>query len=365
MDGLKGLRACVYLLGGLVPALGGLLFLAQPAVAGEWADRRRAAAGRWLGVPVDSSPTTRRWLVLNALTAVPLGLLAVFVVGNIVVGVVGMVAWWAFPPGARLRLLLEVPIDGWGRAVSLGLVQVVGLGMVTCFVLPPPARAQARLLAPSKAERLALRVAALTRTRAEVLDAHGAELRRIERDLHDGMQGRLVAVTMQLALARQAVHEDPHAAEESIERAHDGTEAALAELRDVIRTIYPPILADRGLAGALTAVAARSGMPTDIEMGELGRVPAAVEAVAYFAVVEALTNAAKHSRASAVAVGVVRNGDNLRIDITDDGIGGAHEARGTGITGIRRRVMALDGDVTVDSPPGGPTRIAVELPCGW
>ncbi|MEV6395488.1 sensor histidine kinase [Streptomyces sp. NPDC051907] len=367
MYGANALRASAYLIGNLFAAVGGLVFLPRPGAVGSWADRRRSAARRWLGTPSDSSPspTTRRWLAVNALTGVPAGLLALLVVGNIIVGVVGMTAWWAFQPVNRPRLWIDVPIDGWGDALSLGAVQVVGLGAVACFVLPPLARAQTRLLAPSQKERLASRMAMLTRSRADVLDAHGAELRRIERDLHDGTQGRLVAMTMHLALARQAVREEPDTAEELIERAHAGAEATLAELRDVMRTIYPPILADRGLSGALTSVAARSGVPARLDVGELGPIPAAVETVAYFTVVEALTNAAKHSRASAATVVVEREDGCLRIRITDDGTGGADEARGTGLAGIRRRATALDGEVTVDSPAGGPTAITVELPCAW
>jgi signal transduction histidine kinase len=161
------------------------------------------------------------------------------------------------------------------------------------------------------------------------------------------------------------VREEPDTAEGLIERAHAGAEATLAELRDVIRTIYPPILADRGLAGALNAIVASSSVPAGLEMGELGDIPAAVETVAYFTVVEALTNAAKHSGASAATVAVEREEGCLRIRVIDDGSGGADEVRGTGLAGIRRRAMALDGEVFVDSPVGGPTAIAVELPCAW
>ncbi|MGC0420934.1 sensor histidine kinase [Embleya sp. AB8] len=369
--GSNALRACAYLLGNVPTALGGLFFLPRPGAVDNWADSRRTAARRWLGVSndssdsSDSSPTTRRWLAINTLIGVPAGLMALLVAGNLVVGVLGTTVWWAFPRANRPRLWVDLPIDGWADALSLGIVQVVVLGAVACFVLPPLARAHTRLLAPSRAERLAVRTATLTRTRADVLDAHGAELRRIERDLHDGTQGRLVAMTMELALARQAVREEPETAEGLIERAHASAEATLAELRDVVRTIYPPILADRGLSGALSAVVARSAVPARLDLGELGKIPAAVETVAYFTVVEALTNAAKHSAASAATVVVERTDGRLRIRITDDGCGGADEARGTGLAGIRRRAMALDGEVTVDSPAGGPTVITAELPCVW
>jgi signal transduction histidine kinase len=217
-------------------------------------------------------------------------------------------------------------------------------------------------------EQLVERVAVLTRTRADVLDAHGAELRRIERDLHDGTQARLVAIAMRLAVARQAFSDSPRDEkflEELLRDAHEGTEEAMTELREVIRTVYPPILADRGLDGALTAVTARCIVPTRLDIGNLGRVPAAVEAIVYFAVAEGLTNVAKHSRATAASVRVDRAADRLSGVIRDNGAGGADDRRGTGIAGIRRRVLALDGTVDLDSPAGGPTAITVELPCGW
>ncbi|MBH5338121.1 sensor histidine kinase [Streptomyces pactum] len=365
MYGTNALRAGGFLVGNLFAALGGVFLLPRPAMAPGWADRRRARARRWLGTPAESSPTTRRWLLVNAVTGAPAGLLALLVLANIIVGVIGMTAWWALPAANRPRLWVDLRIDGWGDALGLGIPQVLVLGAVAQYVLPVLARAQARLLAPSGRERMAARMATLTKTRADVLDAHGAELRRIERDLHDGAQGRLVAMTMELALARQAVRDEPDAAEALIERAHASAEAALSELRDVVRTIYPPILADRGLPGALSAVVARSGVPARLDVGELGDVPAAVETVAYFTVVETLTNATKHSGATAATVVLERAGGGLRVRVTDDGVGGADESRGTGLAGVRRRVLALDGEVTVDSPAGGPTVVTVELPCGW
>jgi signal transduction histidine kinase len=233
------------------------------------------------------------------------------------------------------------------------------------------ARAHARIclavLSHSTAEQLADRVAVLTRTRADVLDAHGAELRRIERDLHDGTQARLVAIAMRLAVARQVLSDKPRDEQllaELLRDAHVGTEEAMTELRGVIRTVYPPILADRGLAGALTAVTARCGVPTRLNIGDIERVPAAVEAVVYFAVAEALTNVVKHSRATTAGVRVSRKAERLSVVVTDDGIGGADDRLGTGLAGIRGRVLALDGTVDVDSPAGGPTTITMELPCG-
>jgi signal transduction histidine kinase len=170
-----------------------------------------------------------------------------------------------------------------------------------------------------------------------------------------------VAIAMQLGIAREALADDPDAVATLIGQAHETAEEAMSELRAVLRTIYPPILADRGLDGALTALAARSGVPVRVERAGLDALPATVEAVAYYVISEALTNVAKHAAATRADVRVERAGDVLSIEVTDDGQGEADEARGTGITGIRRRVAALDGSVRLDSPPGGPTTLAVRV----
>ena len=224
---------------------------------------------------------------------------------------------------------------------------------------------------------LSLRVAELTATRAAALDAHVTELRRIERSLHDGTQNRIVAVTVLLGAARRLVPRDPAGAEELLERAQTAAEQALAELRAVARGILPPVLEDRGLAGAVEGLAAGCAIPCTTDVDVPGRCPASVEATAYFVVAEALTNAARHSGASRVDVRVHRRrradggapGDRLRVEVVDDGRGGAREqaepsAGGSGLAGIRRRVEALDGALTLTSPLGGPTTVSVELPCG-
>jgi signal transduction histidine kinase len=378
-------RGGVYLLGSLASGVATVLALPvlwHPRLARLWADRHRDRARRLLGTPSGSRPAlrgggaaTRRdllWLPVNAVTGVVLGLPALLCVGNVLLAVVATPLWWAFRPADRPRLFIDIPVTGWATALAVGPLQILLLTALAYLGFPPTARAHARIclvvLSRSATEQqLAERVAVLTRTRADVLDAHGAELRRIERDLHDGTQARLVAIAMRLAVARQALSDDPRDEqflEGLLRDAHEGTEEAMTELRDVIRTVYPPILADRGLAGALTAVTTRSGVPTRLEIGDLGRVPAAVEAVAYFAVAEALTNVARHSRATATRVGVSRTADRLSVVVTDNGSGGADDRLGTGLAGIRRRVLALDGTLDVDSPAGGPTTITLELPCG-
>ncbi|MFF5566162.1 histidine kinase [Streptomyces sp. NPDC012623] len=227
------------------------------------------------------------------------------------------------------------------------------------------------LLKPSPKARLVERVEELTETRAGAIAAHGAELRRIERDLHDGTQARLVALSMRIGLAKRAYDRDPAAARKLLDDAQDQAEEALTELRHVVRGIHPPILTDRGLAGAVRALAASSGLDVTVRVDGLSdsghgpRAPAAVEAAAYFVVAETLTNAAKHSGSRRAEVRLARTDTALRVRVRDEGRGGADENTGTGLTGLRRRVAALDGTVDVASPAGGPTVIEVELPCVW
>ncbi|GAA3129542.1 sensor histidine kinase [Streptomyces rectiviolaceus] len=220
-----------------------------------------------------------------------------------------------------------------------------------------------------RSARLTERVEELTVTRAGAVAAHGAELRRIERDLHDGTQARLVSMSMRVGLARRAFDKDPEAARKLLADAQDQAEEALTELRHVVRGIHPPILTDRGLVGAVRALAASSGLDVAVRAegveGDAVRAPAAVEAAAYFVVAEALTNAAKHSGAEKASVELSRAGGVLRISVRDEGRGGADDAGGSGLLGVRRRVAALDGTVEVASPVGGPTVIEVELPCAW
>ncbi|MDW6061491.1 sensor domain-containing protein [Streptomyces sp. FXJ1.4098] len=238
------------------------------------------------------------------------------------------------------------------------------------------------LLTPSPEARrsadLAERVEELTVTRAGAVAAHGAELRRIERDLHDGAQARLVALSMRVGLAKRAYDKDPDTARRLLDDAQNQAEEALAELRHVVRGIHPPILTDRGLVGAVRALAASSGLDVavdadGVEGEDLPRAPAAVEAAAYFVIAEALTNAAKHSGSQRARVELIRTAGRLRIVVRDEGQGGAETPAaapgggmgGSGLLGMRRRVAALDGTMEVNSPVGGPTVIEVELPCAW
>ncbi|MGC5032510.1 sensor histidine kinase [Micromonospora sp. DT229] len=275
--------------------------------------------------------------------------------------------FWLLPPEAGGPGLITWRIDGLPDALVVALIGVGWLAVAVALG-PRMARLQAlpgrRLLAPPPDVDASLRIAELTATRAAALDAHAVELRRIERSLHDGAQNRLVAVTVLLGAARRALARDPEQAAQVLDRAQDAAESALAELRTVVRGILPPVLDDRGLAGALHGLAAGCGVPCTVQVEVPGRCAASVEATAYFVVAEALTNVARHSGAGTAAVTVRREADRLYLSITDDGRGGADERHGSGIGGIRRRVEAHDGRFTLTSPPGGPTTILVELTCG-
>jgi signal transduction histidine kinase len=237
----------------------------------------------------------------------------------------------------------------WPMWVVLAAVLVLGTHAVVNYA--------------ARGSRLARRVDVLEATRSGAVEAQDTELRRIERDLHDGAQARLVALGMSLGLAEQKLATDPEGAQQLVTEARVGVAEALAELRDLARGIHPPVLADRGLGAAVATLADQTALPVTVS-GELEeRLPPAVESAAYFVVAEALANAAKHSGASRISVEVARRGDRLEVAIEDNGRGGA-DSLGSGLTGLRRRVEALDGTLAVTSPEGGPTTVRAELPCG-
>ena len=206
------------------------------------------------------------------------------------------------------------------------------------------------------------RIDVLTATRAGAVNAAEDELRRIERDLHDGAQARLVALGMSIGMAEQKLGDDPEAARQLLAEARAGAGEALVELRDLARGIHPPILTDRGLAAALAALVARGPIPVDVHVELSERPSAAVESAAYFVAAEALANAAKHGGASRIDIRIVRMGDSIIVTVLDDGRGGA-DPDGSGLRGLRGRVEALDGTFRVESPPGGPTIVEAVLPC--
>jgi len=219
------------------------------------------------------------------------------------------------------------------------------------------------LLAPNEKQRLALRVAQLTESRAETVDTQAAELRRIERDLHDGAQARLVSLGMSLGMAETLLASDPDAAGELLAEAREATGMALSELRDLVRGIHPPVLADRGLDGAVRALAMASPLPVEVSIDLPGRPPAPVESAVYFAVAETLTNAAKHSGATSAWIRITYTDGRLGVMVGDDGRGGAIADSAGGLHGIERRLGAFDGTMVLASPVGGPTIVTMELPC--
>jgi len=214
------------------------------------------------------------------------------------------------------------------------------------------------LLEPGAAEA---RIRELTASRDAVLDARAAELRRIERDLHDGAQAKLIAIRMQLAMARGC--RDPDEMRRMINEAHQVAGEALTDLRDLVRGIHPPVLADRGLAGAIEASALLCPIPVELDLDLPGRPEPPVESAVYFAAAEALTNVTKHSGAEHAWVRLRHTDGVLRLTVGDDGHGGASRDQGTGLRGIENRLSAFDGTLTVHSPPGGPTELIIELPC--
>ncbi|MEV0680075.1 sensor domain-containing protein [Actinosynnema sp. NPDC050436] len=325
------------------------------------------ASARWATVLTD--PATRRdvaWLLVNVVVGLPLGMVGLVLSSGAVVGLTVPLWWYLMPAEAPVSLVY--PVTSWPAALG-AFAQGLGYLVVAVLVAPPLARAHARvgrrLLSPARGGRARLveQVAKLSVSRAAALDAHGMELRRIEGALHDDTQNRIVAVSMHLGMVENALRRDPDSALPLVLRAQDAATDALAGLREVVRGIYPPILADRGLAGALTSLASHSAVPCELDLVDVPRAPAAVEAAAYYVVSEALTNVSKHSGAGSVRVRVAGDGGNLLVTVTDDGRGGAQAGPGRGLTGMRRRVEAFSGAMALSSPPGGPTVLEVVLPC--
>ncbi|MEU6726651.1 histidine kinase [Nonomuraea wenchangensis] len=321
-----------------------------PAIRAALVSLERAWAGAALGraVPAREPGGLRvpAWLAINAVVG-PALLAAMGAVVNNTVGVIFSLQPAVNSPRVTFTL-------------SLALLTLSALALVIAALM---GLAEARLaeLLLGRGGSLAQRVRELTASRAAAVDARAAELRRIERDLHDGAQARLIAVRMNLGLARSA--EDPAQARELIEEAWESAGQALTDLRDLVRGIHPPVLADRGLAGAIEAAALICPVPVATDLVLTGRPEPPVESALYFAAAEALSNVAKHSQATRAWVRLRHTGDRLRLVVGDDGHGGADPAAGTGLRGIAERLSAFDGTLTVHSPPGGPTILTMELPC--
>ena len=386
----------------LVLIVVGVGVFTTPVVLGwvrQWANRRRLLAGTWSDVriaipyrplPADvrsgvtgqvertslmvKDPATWRdlqWLFVDlsagAITALVPALLLFYPLEGLVMAV-GL--WHAFTPPADPYWYTFVPVSSQGT----GLI-AMGVGAVILFFglryNPVVLRAHFRLakffLAPTAEATLAQRVEKLTETRHEALDTSAAELRRIERDLHDGAQARLVAMGMNLSTVEALIDADPAQAKKLLSTARESSAEALTELRDLVRGIHPPVLAERGLGDAVRALALRLPTDTEVEVDLPGRLEAPVESAAYFAVSEVLTNTAKHAEADRVWIDIHHTGTGptgmIRISVTDNGRGGATVGGGSGLSGVERRLGTFDGVLAVSSPAGGPTMVTMEIPC--
>jgi signal transduction histidine kinase len=344
-------------------------FLLGESVAGVYKPPARRGFVPLLKAVVTDSQTWKdlAWLIVVsmvgfafAVTAVTLWATALYLLSYPL--------WWWIVPDAALPELGgdDRRPDTWGWAALAGAAGIVGI-LLTTWICAGLARVQALLarllLAPSERQRLVGRVDELSRTRAVAADAQAAELQRIERDLHDGAQARLVAVSMDLGRAQEKLEDDPEGARRLVESAHEEARNAIVELRQLVAGIYPAVLADRGLDAALSSVAATSRVPVSLDVDLPARVPPAAEVAAYFVVAESIANVNKHSGAARADVRVRANGDELVVEVSDDGHGGADASTGTGLAGLAARLEALDGRLRVASPAGGPTVVRAEIPC--
>ena len=334
-----GVLAIVWV--GIALVLAGLLLVRMVA------ERQRRIAGRVLGIDLPPAyrpappggPLVRLWSMIgDPMTWRDLAWL-----------------FWAITVGWVISLLVVV--------LMLAVATLFFWWFGTPHVMALRSRVDLFFLTQGATERLQQRVEVLTRTRADVVDHSAAELRRLERDLHDGTQARLVAVSMSLGLAETQFDSDPETARRTVTEAREATSAAIADLRSVVRGIHPPVLADRGLDGAVRALALDMAVPVEVT-GELpGRAPLPVESALYFAVAECLANAAKHAGHEHAWIELDHSGGVLRVVVGDDGRGGADPDAGTGMRGVMRRLAAFDGTMAVSSPTGGPTLVTLEVPC--
>jgi signal transduction histidine kinase len=326
---------------------------------------RQVARTRWI---VTDRATWRdlAWLPLNLALGAPLVGTPTALVLYGLQGVLLPITWPLIdqPAGTGTHYLaLQVTsMAGTLLPVPMGVV-LIGLGL---WAAPPLLGVHARLtraLLGLTREQLERRLVRVTESRTVAVDSSAADLRRIERDLHDGVQVRLLALGMNLTAIQRLMREDPGAAEELLLETKENSGKALNELRDLVRGIHPPVLADRGLADAVRAFAMDLPLRTEVDIQLPGRPPAPVESAVYFAISESLTNVLKHARAGRADLRIGYDKGVLRAEVTDDGVGGADLTAGTGLRGIERRLSAFDGIVAVSSPPGGPTKVVLEVPC--
>jgi signal transduction histidine kinase len=359
-------------------------FLLPSALLGvrRLAGLTRRLAGEWCGVPIAEprplpppphqgrlSFTERlRWLLSDPATQRDLRWTAVNLVAWVLAALSAAIILTGLIEFIGPELIKTIPPPAF-PGNSAGTLIVLGVAMCLVGIAAAPALLRGygllagAMLAPTGHAELEQRVRQLTETRTEVLDTGAAEIRRIERDLHDGAQARLVAMGMTLDAAGQIIESNPDAARALVFEARDASVKALAELRALVRGIHPPVLADRGLADAIRALALDTPARISLASELTARPPAPVESAAYFAVSELLANVSKHAEARQTWVDIRHTDGMLRIGVTDNGHGGAEPARGTGLRGIERRLAAFDGVLAISSPPGGPTAVTMEIPC--
>ena len=331
--------------------------------AGKW--RRFGQASGQLF----SEPATWRdllWMTADPLLIWVLALIPFAVIGWGLEGVLMPAIWSPIVHAGGTYWYAFIPVSNEGTALlclPLGLA-FIALGVwITPLCLRWYGQAAHSMLSPTREAALEQKVAQLSESRAEVVDTGAAEIRRIERDLHDGAQARLVAMGMTLSAAEQLLDQNPAAARALLLEARDASAKALTELRDLVRGIHPPVLADRGIGEAVRALANDSPLRIRVTNELAGRPPAPVESATYFAVCELLANVSKHADARQVWIDLRYERGLLRVDVGDDGQGGADPSEGSGLRGIERRLSAFDGILAISSPPGGPTVATLELPC--
>ncbi|WP_405583971.1 sensor histidine kinase [Streptomyces sp. NBC_01092] len=320
---------------------------------------------RW----IMSDPQTRRewvWVLVDPLAGAFFGF---FPLALVLSGVWGIfLAFFGVPLSVEWDGLWYqfIPIEGQATAVLAGVLGVLQLPLAL-WSAPRAVRRHAlytrSMLAPSESEMMASRIQHLATTRSDAVDTQMAEIRRIERDLHDGAQARLVAMGMTLDAAEHLLETNPEAVRALLIEARESSSKALEELRNLVRGIHPPVLADRGLADAVRALAMVCPVRTEVQVDLPGRPEMPVESAAYFAISEILTNVAKHSGADRAWIDIRYDRGMLRLTVTDDGHGGADASRGSGLRGIERRLATFDGVLAVSSPVNGPTMVTMELPC--
>jgi signal transduction histidine kinase len=356
-----------------------LLFWSLRALTAIQRSRFRSVLGIEIpALPRDNAGTGVRELVARARSAAMWRQVAYHVLAlpiNTFSFVVVTVGWSVGAATATVfaysGALPEEGIFGWAMREPGTLVPLTVGGVLLLIMMPwiahglaeLDAAAARNLLGPSRVEELARRVDTLTVSREGVVDAADAERRRIERDLHDGTQQRLVSLAMNLGIARAALADAPEPARRAVEEAHEEAKQTLTELRGFIRGLHPAVLDDRGLDAALSGIAARAPLPVSVRVAMPWRCSATIESIAYFVVSEALTNVARHADATRAEVLVEAVDDRIRVVVADDGRGGASPERGSGLRGLAQRVASVDGTLRVESPAGGPTLVVAELPC--